>query len=301
MSTVATDQIKTLARKWETDCGYRSARCSGIIGDDAHRRRGGYHIARRLNPAGNYSIVRPQDRGGCGPDDASTAVDMTMSTADMILCTTRLAAVHNSTTDPRRKYLNAFNGWTGTGDARRYDVYARRTMYASPDHKWHVHLEIRRIYATSWTATNAILSILRGETAAEYLTSIGVVPEQAPPVVMPPKPGPPKPAVAAPAAPAPGRTAPAAPPVKAAPVRPKPPAYPGRVMRRNTSTAIDHDLRKWQQRMRERGWKSVTADGLFGPKTESAVRRFQGACKVPVDGRIGPQTWPLPWTRPLGG
>ena len=35
----------------------------------------------------------------------------------------------------------------------------------------------------------------------------------------------------------------------------------------------------------------MTVDGMFGPKTEAAVKAFQKAKKLTVDGMVGPKTW----------
>lgn len=253
MSTVATSQLTMLAKKWEDECGLPSAVCSGIVGDLAHRLRGGYHISRQDNPQGNYSITRPDDRTG-GLSNAAAAIDMSMSKADMITCTRRLVSIYDNANDPRRKFFNGFNGWLGSGDASRWDLYAGTRKYATKDHKWHVHLEIRRRFTTDDFAMSAVLSGLKGQSVAQYM---GVM---------------------------------------------KPPAYPGYVIKRNDrQTKPDLNLRKWQRRMRDRGWTSIgLADGYFGAKTQGVVRRFQQDCKVPVDGEIGPVTWPLPWTDPVG-
>ena len=37
----------------------------------------------------------------------------------------------------------------------------------------------------------------------------------------------------------------------------------------------------------------VTADGIFGPATEAALRGFQAANNVTADGIVGPKTWEL--------
>lgn len=270
MTTLAYPMLERLATAWEN--AYDSAVCSGIVGDAAHRARGGYHMSREDNPAGNYSITRPDDQ--YGPGDAAAGIDMSMNARDMALCTRRLLVAYNSPADPRRKYLNAFNGWLGGANATRYDIVARRAGYASPDHKWHCHGEVRRRYVNTPIMVIAVGSLLRGESVAAYLRAIGVAP-------------------LAPAAASLGR---------AAPPRPAVPPYPGRLLRRDDGqTRPDLALRVWQQRMLARGWASVrVADGYFGAHTEQAVRRFQAQCRITADGIIGPRTWPLPWTQPIG-
>ena len=36
----------------------------------------------------------------------------------------------------------------------------------------------------------------------------------------------------------------------------------------------------------------LAPDGIFGPLTASAVRKFQAICGITVDGKVGNQTWP---------
>jgi hypothetical protein len=277
MTTIATAEMKQFAADWKAV--YKSAKISGIVGDTAHAKRGGFHISREDQTSKtNYSIVRPDDR--LGPDNTASAVDMNLSPADMITCTRRLIAAFENVNDPRRKYINAFNGTTDGKVARRWDVYARTVGSASADHLWHVHLSIRRRYCNSVTAMKAILSILKGESVAAYLASIGVGTPQKTSTTTVPKP-----------------------PVKPAPVAPvKAPAYPGRELRRNDKQkSADPAVKAFQAQMIRRGWTSLgTADGFFGAKTDSVVRRWQKNCKMQVDGVIGPKTWPTPWTRKLG-
>lgn len=164
MSTNVPDQLVYLANTWETF--YNSAVISGIKGDAAHAARGGYHISIMDQPSDNYSVIRKDDKAPPGdwPRNMASAVDMTLSLEDMKKCHARLkAAWSNRATDERMKYINAWNGWDGEGSPGRYDVVAGTVGTASDDHKWHIHLEIRRRYVNDRKAMDAILSILSGE------------------------------------------------------------------------------------------------------------------------------------------
>lgn len=165
MTTLSTASINWLAGQWEDV--YGSAVLSGIVGDLAHKARGGYHISRQDQGSSNYSVSRSDDKGG--PNDRASAIDMTMSTADIIKCHTRLKTIwKNRSEDPRMKYINAWNGWDGEGDAGRYDVVTGNVATATSDHKWHIHLEIRRKYVNDMNAMKAILSMLKGETLETF-------------------------------------------------------------------------------------------------------------------------------------
>ena len=49
-------------------------------------------------------------------------------------------------------------------------------------------------------------------------------------------------------------------------------------------------VRTIQRTLRRLGWQPGPVDGLYGPRTEAAVTRFQSATRVATDGIVGPQT-----------
>jgi peptidoglycan hydrolase-like protein with peptidoglycan-binding domain len=60
------------------------------------------------------------------------------------------------------------------------------------------------------------------------------------------------------------------------------------------------DLRAWQARMAQRGWR-IAADGLYGDQTASVARAFQAEKGLAVDGLVGKQTWVAAFVAPLTG
>jgi peptidoglycan hydrolase-like protein with peptidoglycan-binding domain len=54
----------------------------------------------------------------------------------------------------------------------------------------------------------------------------------------------------------------------------------------------NHPVQSLQWLLRFRG-HPVAVDGIFGPQTATAVRAFQSEKGLPVDGDVGPRTWPV--------
>ena len=51
------------------------------------------------------------------------------------------------------------------------------------------------------------------------------------------------------------------------------------------------DVKVLQRALKRAGYDAGTIDGIFGSRTETAVRAFQRANGLTVDGIVGPRTW----------
>jgi murein L,D-transpeptidase YcbB/YkuD len=86
----------------------------------------------------------------------------------------------------------------------------------------------------------------------------------------------------------------------AAPPAPTAPGWPGRYLRYTPGKPLmrGDDVRSWQAQMQARGWR-LEVDGLYGPASATACRRFQAEKHLGTDGVVGPVTWAAAWTMPV--
>jgi peptidoglycan hydrolase-like protein with peptidoglycan-binding domain len=54
---------------------------------------------------------------------------------------------------------------------------------------------------------------------------------------------------------------------------------------------LQRRLDRWISDVHPAGLTPLVTDGSFGPRTDAAVRAFQQAHGLTVDGVVGPQTW----------
>jgi hypothetical protein len=71
---------------------------------------------------------------------------------------------------------------------------------------------------------------------------------------------------------------------------PAPKVWPGRYLKLASPLMHGSDVTWTQQHLNTRGSK-LTADGQYGPKTRDAVKAFQKAKRLTVDGIVGKATW----------
>jgi hypothetical protein len=147
--------------------------------------KSGYHNTRLGNQAnwpGNYSIVLPEDK--LGPADKASALDWTFPDAQRGDYTRiakygkRLLDSGKDPNDPRGNYLReayfqadndlAVEGW---------DYYYVRAASSDSSHLWHIHFSFLRKYCNDMTAMTAVLSILKGETVAQWKGTVDMAVE----------------------------------------------------------------------------------------------------------------------------
>ena len=73
--------------------------------------------------------------------------------------------------------------------------------------------------------------------------------------------------------------------------------YPGRLIRPGES---GDDVRAWQERMRERGWR-IGVTGVHDEQSVAVARAFQIEKALGLDGIVGPETWDGAFNLPVTG
>lgn len=71
----------------------------------------------------------------------------------------------------------------------------------------------------------------------------------------------------------------------------RPPFYASRELKVETPYMRGDDVRELQTALKERGFDPGQIDGIFGKKTERAVKRFQRSCGLKPDGIAGKRTY----------
>src|SRR6185369_4113469 len=136
----------------------------------------GYHNTRSQNASNNYSVVDSPDKGG--PGNKAAGYDWTFPEAQsgnyarIATYTSRLLASAQDVNDPR---LDGWREFYGQADVDTYvEGWDCRYGYActsDSSHLWHIHLSESRDQVESVTNKEAMLSVLRGDTVAQWLGS----------------------------------------------------------------------------------------------------------------------------------
>lgn len=118
----------------------------------------------------NYSVRDEINRRE--PKTVARAIDLTLSQALMKRYTARLRAAALAN-DPRlaplREFYGTVNGSSVYGLAHTTPTGAWRSSSADSTHLWHLHLSIFTPYVDDAAALAGILSVLKGESLADYL------------------------------------------------------------------------------------------------------------------------------------
>jgi hypothetical protein len=133
-----------------------------------------YHntvTANRAKWPGNYSIVLSLDLPGRLYDKAR-AIDLTMSTVEMIKWTKRMKASAENPFDQRlsgvREFYGTLDGKTVYGLIKDSEFGAWRRSTADDTHLWHGHTSIFTSFIAMWLMLNPILSVWRGDSLEDW-------------------------------------------------------------------------------------------------------------------------------------
>lgn len=226
--------------------------------------KSGFHNTRAANQAkwpGNYSVRDAIDLKG--PSDKAAAIDWTFPSAqrgDYSLISKYFTRFLNAAkaNDPRLAgWKEGFGQADSDSEVEGWDVRKDCPSTSDSSHLWHIHFSESRAHVESFWNKAALLSVLSGESLADYLARGGQLVGT---VVQPPV---------------------------------TPPATPLTEFRLGSRVLAQGmrgtDVREMQGLLRTRG-RMIVADGDFGPKTHAAVIDFQGARWLTKDGQVGSRT-----------
>lgn len=130
----------------------------GILGDPNHTK--GYHRARAVLPADDYSVTLPRDRGG--RPWAASALDITPVNSDHVrILTGRLRAAVDRA-DPRLGPLREFYGTLNGRDVYGWDLATSEPAISDSSHLWHLHLSFYRDSASQRSRLVPLARVLAG-------------------------------------------------------------------------------------------------------------------------------------------
>lgn len=131
----------------------------GILGDAGHTY--GYHRARAVLPADDYSVTLRRDRGG--PEWAASALDITPPDTQHQKRLTRRLARAIRDRDPRltavvREVYGSVNGFEVWG----WDLATGSPQTSDDSHLWHVHLSFYRDTTARPQLLRGVADVLAG-------------------------------------------------------------------------------------------------------------------------------------------
>ena len=145
---------------------------SGSQNGGLYANKPGYHNTRAGNAPGDYSIRDAEDQGG--PSDKAAAYDWSFPDAKggsygtISRYSQRLLAAGQAD-DPRVGGWKEFFGQAdGDSGVEGWDFRDSETSSSDSSHLWHIHLSEDRDKVTSMDNKRAILSVLKGESLAEW-------------------------------------------------------------------------------------------------------------------------------------
>lgn len=152
---------------------------SGIYANKA-----GYHNTVNANKKtwpDNYSIRIPLDLVKKN-QNVARAIDLTMSTSEMIKWTTRMKNAANNPVDTRlkavREFYGTLDGKTVYGLIKDGVDAPWRRSSADSTHLWHGHTSIFTLFVTDWEMLSPILSVWAGESYLDWSVDSMFLPKQ---------------------------------------------------------------------------------------------------------------------------